>query len=92
VSLIASKHNVIPSFYADDSQSYTHFNPKSNDSFIQAVSRIEKCCAYIKDWMNVNLLTLNQEKTELLLIGSKHHMQIMKNVNSIKISGHKTEI
>jgi hypothetical protein len=47
-----------------------------------------KCCADIKDLMNVNLLKLNQEKTELLLIGSKHQMQNMKNVISIKIGGH----
>jgi hypothetical protein len=78
--LIASKHNVIPSFYADESQTYIHFNPKLCPEL--------KCCANIKDWMNVILLKLYQEKTELSLIGSKHQKQNMININLINICRH----
>jgi len=54
--------------YADDSQLYLAFNPKSEES-IQNVSKIiHNSTCVIKDWMRSNFLKLNSEKTELLVI------------------------
>ena len=55
-------------FYADDSQVYFSFD---SDSFV-IVPRIEACLHDIATWMSLNKVKLNDEKTELLVIGSQH--------------------
>ena len=61
-------YDVIPHFYADDSQSYVHFYP-TPESLSSAVESIETCCVGIKDWMTTNMLKLNDEKPRLCYLG-----------------------
>jgi len=62
-------------FYADDSQLYKHFNPNNHAAVEQAVTDIEKAVSDVKSWMNSNLLKLNDDKTEVLIIGSKQQLK-----------------
>ena len=87
---ICNQYNIDKMFYADDTQLYIGFDPKS---FIATttLTPLEQCVAAIKDWMEKNLLKLNDNKTELLLVGSKYQHQnvissISLNVGDCKIN------
>ncbi|PIK49357.1 hypothetical protein BSL78_13780 [Apostichopus japonicus] len=56
-------------FYADDSSLYLMFHP--NDITI-TVHRLEKCITSVRQWMSHKCLKINDSKTEVLLISSKH--------------------
>ena len=51
--------------YADDSQLYFSFDPKSTDDEEQLLN-LKKCFAEIKSWMSKNFLKMNDDKTEIL--------------------------
>jgi hypothetical protein len=57
-------------FYADDSQIYVTFDVNGAKS---AVKLVEETAMKIKQWMCDNFLCLNEDKTEVLLISSKHN-------------------
>ena len=48
-------YDIIPSFYADNSQKYIHFNPNSNVDVQDAVSKMELCCAKVRIWITTNI-------------------------------------
>ena len=64
---VIRRHNMNFHFYAD-SQVYFSFD---SDSPV-IVPRIEACLRDITKWMSLNKLKLNGDKTELLVIGSRH--------------------
>ena len=68
---IANKYNVNIHLYADDTQIYIPFDP---DNSISEMQRMEACIAEIKLWMANNFLKLNDEKTEFIILGSKHDL------------------
>jgi len=68
LSRIASIYGINQHQYADDNQLYQSTMPAELPT---AIEKMEKCCSNIKDWMTINLLKLNDDKTELILIGSK---------------------
>ena len=76
---IARKHNMGHHFYADDSQLYVSFSPKCdlNDK----LNRLEVCISDIKQWMLVNLLKLNDDKTEVILFGSPFFLKIHPSIS-----------
>uniref|UniRef100_A0A803TS28 Reverse transcriptase domain-containing protein n=1 Tax=Anolis carolinensis TaxID=28377 RepID=A0A803TS28_ANOCA len=53
--------------YADDVQLYHSFSPASKE----AVQILNRCLAAVSDWMRVNKLKLNPDKTEVLLVSRK---------------------
>src|SRR5579872_2945831 len=57
--------------YADDTQSYLHFNPDETDI---AVAKIQTCFSELQVWMDKNKLVLNASKTEIILFGSQHQL------------------
>ena len=59
-------------FYADDTQLYLSFNSLDGVDQVSSVAQIESCVRDIDCWMVRNKLKLNRDKTELLVIGSKH--------------------
>lgn len=63
-------------FYADDTQIYIHSESDVN----VAASHLSNCITDIKNWMSVNFLCLNSDKTEVLLIGSPHQLRRVKPV------------
>ena len=58
--------------YADDTQLYAYvsFNLGNDDLLSSAQFSIEMCVKEINNWMILNGLKLNEEKTELLLLSS----------------------
>ncbi len=58
-------------FYADDTQIYIHSRPGQNLD----VPFLTHCISEIKIWMSKNFLCLNNDKTEVLLIGSSHQLR-----------------
>ena len=53
-------------FYADDIQLYATF------TYNNTMERLFDCLADIDTWMTLNRLKLNKEKTELLVLHSRH--------------------
>ena len=70
--IIIKRHNLTYHLYADDTQLYVSFNLGSDDLLSPAKSSIEICVKEINNWMILNGLHLNEEKTELLLLSSHY--------------------
>ena len=70
------EHDVNILGYADDHSIYDAFDPNVAFSEQGVISNLEKCLVSVNDWMNSNRLKMNTDKTEFLLLGSKH--QILK--------------
>ena len=68
---ILRRHGILFHLYADDTQLYLSFTVDEIDS---AILKMEECIIEIRTWMASNFLRLNDEKTEFLVIGSKHHL------------------
>ena len=65
IEKITEKYNFHVHLYADDSQLYFSFDPKSTDDEEQLLN-LKKCFAEIKSWMSKKFLTMNDDKTEIL--------------------------
>ena len=59
-------------FYGDDTQIYLAFDIEEAEA---AVAKVEEAVQVIRKWMSENFLCLNDEKTEVLVIGSKSALQ-----------------
>ena len=81
VSDIATKHNVQDMFYADDSQLYVTFDAKSANT--HSLRTLESCVSDIKKWMLSNMLMLNDGKTEVIIFGSRHNMQLVPSIDVV---------
>ncbi len=64
-------------FYADDTQIYMHSKAWSNLD----VPFLTHCISEIKIWMSENFLCLNNDKTEVLLIGSSNQLRKAGSIN-----------
>ncbi len=65
IGLIASHFGLQYHCYADDSQLYIVF--RSLEGWTKAVKPIEDCVTDIYGWMELNLLKMNEEKTEFIV-------------------------
>jgi hypothetical protein len=61
--------------YADDHSIYDDFNPNCTISEQSAIENLEKCLVSVNQWMHLNRLKMNNDKTEFLLLGSKYQLQ-----------------
>ena len=64
---IIESHGFSCAMYADDTQMYITVNPVDLE---QALDKLERCLADVRDWMSSNFLVLNDSKMQLLLIRS----------------------
>ena len=62
-------------FYADDTQLYVALNPKNENQNGERIATFERCIGMIREWMEVNMLKLNDSKTEVILLGSHYFMK-----------------
>ena len=67
---IARRHGISIHLYADDTQLYISFSPLSNEDTKSAMMRLQACVVAIQNWMIVNKLKLNADKTDAILICS----------------------
>ena len=84
---IIRSHGLSCHFYADDTQPYCSFTLHDQAASVQAV---ESCLNDIDAWMLANMLTLNRDKTELLVIGPKH--KVNPPIKGIHVAGAYTEV
>ena len=66
---IVRRHGLQFHHFADDLQLYLH--DLNIDSLSASLRQTELCLADIKNWLTVNFLSMNDEKTEFLPIVSK---------------------
>ena len=81
---VFEQHSVSVGGFADENQFWIEFNPSNENSAKKAISDIKKCIADIRSWMLSNDLKINDNKTEIILIGTQHQLSKLK-VNHIKI-------
>ena len=79
---IVRSHGLSCHFYADDTQLYCSFKLHDQAASVQA---IESCLNDIDAWMLANMLKLNRDKTELLVIGPKHKVNLSNNARNIGV-------
>ena len=72
LELIAAKYGLKIKLYADDSQLYISFHPQRPSELDDVTKRINACLEEIKTWMVNNYMKLNEDKTELLIMGRPH--------------------
>ena len=71
VSDIIQRHGLSHHSYADDTQLYMTMD-HSNHDWRDGLARIELCVSEIREYINKNMLRLNDEKTELIVFISKY--------------------
>jgi len=83
------RHNLEYHMYADDTQLYIFFKKTVVSCEKVAMKRLECCLAEIQEWMKVNMLKLNSDKTEAMFFCSQryqHPRDIVVNIDSIAVS------
>ena len=65
------KHNVEFHLYADDTQIYATFTYNNSDEMEETKRVIELCLLDLRNWMTINKLKINTDKTELAVFYSK---------------------
>ena len=68
LSAIIDSHSIIHHSFADDLQLYMSAPP---DGISELLHSIQSCICDVKAWATVNILKLNDNKTELMLVTSK---------------------
>ena len=58
--------------YADNTQLYLSMKTTKVEDVVSARSRVEVCLRELNQWMLLNNLRLNNDKTELLVLHAKH--------------------
>ena len=72
IGRIIRKHNLQYHLYADDIQLYVPFDIHDEESISTALSRLSSCISDIKSWMTLNMLKLNEQKTEFFIAVPDH--------------------
>jgi hypothetical protein len=91
LSKVAEKFNIIDQKYADDEQLILSFKPGSKINEDQAIFNMESCIIDIRKFLHDNKLCNNSDKTEFMLIGSKHNLMKI-NCNSLKVDRSKIDV
>ena len=75
---IVSNHLPTVHCYADDTQLYLAFQPDDTVAQESAVASMEACIQDIRNWMTKDSLKINDDKTEVILIGTKAQLTKVK--------------
>ena len=86
ISQITDQHSIHCKSFADDTQLY---DASESDQTQALITRIQSCFSDVKTWMSNNKLKLNDDKTELLYIHSKHKPLLNKVPSQITIGNSK---
>ena len=69
---IIKRYNLEYNFYADDTQLYVAFKTDCLDKMVGCKTTIEQCVRDIDNWMVINKLKLNQDKSEVVFISLRY--------------------
>ena len=81
---IFKDHGLMYHLYADDSQLYLSFKPNTPSAQSMCLETIENCIEDIRRWMTLNMLKLNDAKTEFFILDTRQQLAKLSDV-SIKI-------
>jgi hypothetical protein len=87
---ILRKHGMSFHIYADDTQMYVSFDLKKDGDLERNIKKLEECIAEIRVWMRQNFLKGNDEKTEVLFLGSATNISRLSQP-AINIGDHDVE-
>ena len=82
LSAIIDSHSIIHHSFADDIQLQMIAPP---DRISEQLHSMQSCISDVKSWAIVNMLKLNDNKTELMLVTSKRTMHLHSLPSSISI-------
>ena len=71
---ICHRHRILFHSYADDQQTYLSFKPSVENSRETCITNLQNCIDEIRSWMRVNLLKLNDSKTEFIILGTQQQL------------------
>ena len=71
---ICRSDNVVFHSCADDQQNYMSFSPALQGSKDHCIQTLESCISDIRIWMRTNLLKLNDNKTKIILLGTRQQL------------------
>ena len=80
VSDINQRHGLSHHSYADDTQLYMTMD-NSNNNRRDGLARIQLCESEIKEWMNQNMLKLNDDVTEFIVFTSKYKQHLYNDLS-----------
>lgn len=67
--------------FADDTQAYNRLTLKNKAECAGQVKDMEQCLSEIRRWMCQNKLKLNESKTEVIVIASRHNIKLANNIS-----------
>ena len=89
LSSVISKFECIKHhLYADDTQIYVAITPKNASHNIPV---LQECLVAVRDWMALNKLKLNPDKTEFIVFGSTSQRASLKSIFPVDILGNSLE-
>ena len=69
---------------------YISFKPGSSESELEAVTALQDCILHINTWMTADKLKLNDDKTELIVIGTRAQLDKISiselSIDHVKVS------
>ena len=80
VSDLIQRHGLSHHSYAEDTQLYMTMD-HSNNNWRDGLARIQLCVSELGEWMNQNMLKLNDYKTELIVFTSKYKQDLYNDLS-----------
>ena len=77
-------HNTLYHLFADDTQLHKSSSP---ERFAKLLLDIQSCAESVRDWMACNLLRMNDDKTEVMPVGTKAKLKSVSQTSSLTLSG-----
>jgi hypothetical protein len=74
VASIIRRYDLHFHIYADDVQIYTFCNPKVPGDAACAIFKLSMCIKELREWLMINMLKLNDSKTEFFIAASSYNM------------------
>ena len=76
--------NTLYHLFADDTQLHKSSSPKH---FAKLLLDIQSCAESVRDWMTCNRLRMNDDKTEIMPVGTKAKLKSVPEASSLTLSG-----